>query len=107
MHPNLSGISITMLPHTTSASVLLCLTLCIITTNSVRKPLTNTGYQKQQYEMVRYKNWLGKIKMPSTTEIGSGNKCDALRKGKDRRNMCMYAVSILLQTSGIMQKFDN
>jgi len=45
--------------------------------------------------------------MPSTTEISSENKCDALCIGKDRRNLCMYAVSILLQTSGIVQKFDN
>jgi hypothetical protein len=95
-----------MPPHTASVSVLLHLTLCIITTNSVRKPLTNTGYQMQQYEMVKYENWLGKIKMPSTTEIGSDNKCDALCIGKDKRNLYMYAVSILLQTSGIVQKFD-
>jgi len=82
-----------MPPHTASASVLSHLS--IITTNSVRKPLTNTGYQMQQYEMVKYKNWFGKIKMPSTTEISSENKCDALCIGKDKRNSCMYAVSIL------------
>ena len=45
--------------------------------------------------------------MPSTTEISSENKCDALCIGKDRRNLCMYAVSTCLQTSGIVQKFDN
>ena len=103
MHPNLKGISISMPPHTASAPVSLHLSLSITTTNSVRKPLTSTGYKIQQYEMVKYKNWLGKIKMPSTIEIGS----DALCIGKDRRNLCMYAVSILLQTSGLMQKFNN
>jgi hypothetical protein len=61
----------------------------------------------QQYEIVEYKNWLGKIKMPSTTKISSENKCDALCIGKDRRILCMYAVSILLQTSSILQKFYN
>jgi len=61
----------------------------------------------QQYNMVKYKYWLGKITMSSTTEISSENKCDALCTGKDRRNMCMYAVSILLQTSSIVQKCDN
>jgi len=48
-----------MSPHTASASVLSHLTLCFITTNSLRKPLTHTGYQMQQYEMVKYKSWLG------------------------------------------------
>jgi hypothetical protein len=89
-----------MPPHTASASVLLHLTLCSITTNSIRKPLTNIGYQMKQYEMVQYKNWLKKIKMPSTTEIGSDNKWCI---GKDKRNLCMYAVSILLQTSNIVK----
>jgi len=45
--------------------------------------------------------------MPSTTEIGSNNKCDALCIGRDRKNLCMYAVSILSLTSGTVQKFDN
>jgi hypothetical protein len=61
----------------------------------------------QQSDMVGYKNWLGKIKMPSTTEISTENKCEALSIGKDRRILCMYAVSNLLQTSGILQKFYN
>jgi hypothetical protein len=51
-----------MHPHTASASVILQLNTCIIPTETDRKPLTNAGYQMQKYEMVKYKNWLGKLK---------------------------------------------